>query len=282
MAQFAFLVASTLAASSGLAAGSRVHLHAASVASAGKKGPHLCTISWPSKGYITNVSFGVAKCQVECLRTNANNRYDLKYANIFTPEQSGSWCKCMHEGEQIVKFWGDCQTAEPTPGAKCFQDWTTVRTKTYKKEEGRKTWIVESHPKHYAPETYEYNCARNACPDGCEDSVQMPRLTDGADEDEQEFIVHVLSKKRRGDKLSADERIVAETIPENDIEAILFQELLKKYDGRLTVDLLRSDYEDRLGGSGVSVGHMLEIAGLTEGDEEVDLQKYKKFLKPRC
>lgn len=242
----------------------------------------MCVIEWESKGVISSVEYGVSKCQVECLKTNGNFRYDIMFAKKFQPEQNGGWCSCIANGKEVAKFFGPCEEGSPSPGARCFQDWTRQRTNSYSRDQGRKTWTVKTNPSLYGPNTYEYECTPNGCPEGNCDKVNLAGMTEGFNEEEQEFVTTVLHKMRRGEKLSKEERNMAETLPEDDIESVLFNELLRLNGGSLNVDKLRAHYEEKLSGFGVSVGHMLTVADMNDGDEEVDLAKFKKFLKPRC
>jgi len=190
---------------------------------------------------------------------------------------------------------GDCKAADAQ--TRCFDEYVRLRTNEYVREFGRETTRIVPHFELFHERTFDYSvCEENACADGdCVDSV-FPSIMDGRSEEEMKVIADILKKYKEKGSLDQGEKELVDHLTKNDIEAILGtedsitirDEVDDLYDeavgasGPLTVAVLREIYQKRLQGTGVSVDHLLKVAGLIHEEDEVDVAGFRRFLEPEC
>jgi hypothetical protein len=253
-------------------------------------GPHKCTVQWevPERG-VASVSFPVSSCLIKCKPTFTDNHHDKTFANAFVPEQDGRACKCnQRDGTNVLKFKGSC---EQEGGKRCWSDYRALRTNSYKREFGKETMSVVRNFHLYAEPTFDYTkCEQDACRDGdCYES-DFPSIMQGRSADEMQLLADILRKVANGDAEDlADDQKIIDALSTDDIGQIMFSDILAglENDGNgnsqeLTVAVLREIYQEKLKGTGVSVDRLLKVAKLTDDNQVVDIDAFKRFVKPAC
>jgi len=251
-------------------------------------GPHKCTIAWelPERG-VAQVAFPVSSCRIQCKLTFTDNHYDKKFANAFNVEQHGNVCHCSNGDHDVLKFIGDCGEQKDAQDH-CFNDYKILRTDTFEKQPGRESSNVVHHHDQYGEKTFSYNtCEENACPDGDCNVAEFPSIMAGRSDEEKLLVADLLQKIAHGDgdKLTGQEHSLVDALSSDDIAEIMFTEVLVETgstSGVLTVGQLRDIYEVKLKGTGVSVDHLLAVAGFKDDNDEVDLDGFKQFVQPDC
>lgn len=273
---------------------------AASESTGGKKTSDKCTIQWkwtrPGTGQAeqtAQVSFGVSSCRIQCKPTFTDNHYNILFARAFSVEDHGKYCACnaVDGGGHVIKFIGSCGDEEAAK-KKCFNDYKILSTDELVEQFDKETLQVQHHPELHSEPAFDYNgiqCQTDGCagnPD-CFESV-LPGIMSGRSPEEKKMIGHLMQKIMRGEiaenQLPGDVQALIGGLTAQDKEEILFTELLpEEYEaGDLTVGALKLAYTKKLEGTGISVDHLLNVAGLTDLDATLTYEMFNRFLKPDC
>jgi len=272
---------------------------------------HKCSIAWevPGRG-VAKVSFPVNSCLIQCKVTFSDNNYDNQFQKAFHVEGEGNKCQCLDRGgDQVLRFRGDCE--DPKANARCFHDYKVLRTNEYIHEYERETTRVVPHFELYHETTFDYSlCEENACPDGDCVKSEFPSIMHGRSAEEKSVRADIFKRNVESYTLIEDEKAIIDQLNAEDIAEILgktedaagtlqgneeeleeipdeaddlYAEVVEEAgESPLTVAMLRKIYKKKLRFTAVSVQHLLTVAGLTEDEEAVDLEGFKRFLRPEC
>lgn len=279
-------------------------------------GPHKCTITWnPREGQTASVTFGVSKCRTQCTATNQDNNHNAMFPSTFVKTETievfgkggssaGNRCACTSATGLQVSFVGDCGDDASADKRKCWDVYKVLSTDRLEKSTGRggkETTEIEHNEPMTRSVTFNYNnpvCEADGLADD-PDSFEgfLPGLSMGRSKEEKEIIVEALIKHEHGEDIdSADVDQIVSALTEEEIQllhqgqcALFVQYLTQEVSDAdaenrvLTVGVLKTAYERKLQGSGLSVNHLIEVAGW---DWEEDLEsvltcpRFATFLKP--
>jgi len=231
--------------------------------------------------------------------TFTDNSYDKVFPRAFTYYQNKNTCSCKHtsgEESEVLKFPGDCGEEQDAMN-KCWNDYKILSTDSLEEQFGKDTLKIVHHPEMHHETTFHYDnpeCVVDGCKDdpSCFETV-LPSLMAGRSNAEKQLIGKLLDKIAKGEiqesGLAADVQAVVEGLTEEDREDIIYATMLgEEFEaGELTVRVLKNVYTEKLDGTGVSVDHLLIVAGMDptteEGlSQEVTKKMFKKFLEPDC
>lgn len=267
------------------------------------------------------MSFPVRSCRIQCTVTFADKNHDKQFAQAFHVERKGKSCLCLGRGgETVLKFRHDSGNCDDSMAkARCFHDYKVLRTNEYVREYKRETTRIVRHFELFHERKFDYSmCEENACQGGdCFDS-EFPSIMEGRSAEEKNVIADILHKeilKKNMDKddLTEDEHaLIIDQLNAEDIATILgktgdaveilasiseeleeesepdeadalYAEVLEEAgESLLTVSMLRKIYKLRLKGTAISAEHLLTVAGLTEDEQVVDFEGFKRFVRPQC
>jgi len=270
-------------------------------------GPHKCTITWtPREGQTASVTFGVSKCRAQCTATNFDGNHDAMFPLTFvkteTVQSFGQRCTCTDATGLQVSFVGKCGDASADK-RKCWKYYKMLSTDRFEKATGRnggEEVIVQHNEPMTRSNTFNYNnpvCEENGLSDD-PDSVEgfLPGLSVGRSKEEKHIFAEALIQHEHGEDIAKDVEDIVSALTEEEIqllkqgECALFNEYLNKEvadaeaeNRLLTVRELKVAYEAKLKGTGLSVEHLITVAGW---DAEADLDavltcpRFATFLKP--
>jgi len=256
-------------------------------------GAHKCSIHWevPGRG-VAKTSFAVSSCRLNCKPTFTDNYFTKKFPEALSVVQDGGACQCRQlDNTSVLRMRGDCSASDAQK--RCFDDYMRLRTNEYKREFGKEKARIIPHFELMHERTFDYSvCEENACKDGnCVDSM-FPSIMEGRSAEEIKVIADILKKYKAKGTLDEGEKELVDHLTKGDIDTILINthdEIDELYDGvvkeatePLTVKVLREIYQKKLQGTGVSVDHLLHVAGLTDDDGTVDKAAFRRFLEPDC
>lgn len=260
--------------------------------------PHKCTVIWKYRDQVASASFGVSRCVTECIGTNNDFNPEAIFKQAFTYKQNGRECECYGpDGAVKLKFHGKCGK---DAAAKCWHDYRSLATDTWEKQINVKTLVIEHHKEQYRLHQFDYKeiqCEVDGC-GGKEDCFEskLPSILAGRSADVMHHIGNIIKQIGTGEikhsALDKDMQNIIDQIGEADK---LFYSLGAKdgpndgaddgADDDVTVGMLKDAYEDKLAGTGISVDHMLQVAGMdpVNGlDQVITSEDFERFLKPSC
>jgi len=231
------------------------------------------------------------------------------FADVMKVESKNGYCKCLQlNGKPLLRMRGKC----PADAQKqCWRHYKKLRTTTYERQYGKETTLIVNHLDLQRENTFDYSsCEPNACKDGdCTEGI-FPSIWEGRSAEEKSLIADVLQKKKDNQGLdSGEEEMIEHLTPEDIMEIMgedaitttttttttaainpvddeynaMVDELSSDTDNRpFTVARLRDMYKKKLQGTSISVDHLLTVAGLTDDDEEVDVEAFRRFVQPEC
>jgi len=170
---------------------------------------------------------------------------------------------------------------------------------------GRETTTFKRDYQLQHEKTFDYsNCQENACKDGDCVEGSFPSIMEGRGKEEKSMIADIIRKqKETPESLDIGEQEIVDQLTEGDIIDIMGDEWITttttttttkdavkdEYDGMvdeangpLTVAMLREIYKEKLKDTVISVDHLLKVADLTDDDQEVDLDAFRRFVQPEC